>query len=202
MSSDDKNGREDLSFTTPESIVYKHTPLEIAQMYLDEQDGSGKLYDRIHELEEWDGSERVTELLAEVEELKVQRNEWISRAGILARDSLLEMDECGLRILFGDNRFDSGAEIGKKTAQCAILTIDRDKLQDKCVALESDLNDVRDLYTETEVKLSNTQTERDKAFQSGWKKGVTDYAIWKDGEQLVGCMQRSLKKVLDEGPRH
>lgn len=33
-------------------------------------------------------------------------------------------------------------------------------------------------------------------FLEGAIEGITLYAIWKDGEQLVGCLQRPLKEVL------
>ena len=33
-------------------------------------------------------------------------------------------------------------------------------------------------------------------FLFGMIEGITLYAIWKDGEQLVGCMRRPLKIVL------
>lgn len=39
-----------------------------------------------------------------------------------------------------------------------------------------------------------------KAHRAGWDKGVSDFAIWKNGEQLVGCMQTPLKEVLKRGP--
>ncbi len=39
-----------------------------------------------------------------------------------------------------------------------------------------------------------------KAFRLGWEKGVRDFAIWSDGEQLVGCTQRPLAAVLEKGP--
>ncbi len=37
-------------------------------------------------------------------------------------------------------------------------------------------------------------------FRKGWEKGVRDFAIWRNGEQLVGCMERPLRRVLAEGP--
>ena len=33
-------------------------------------------------------------------------------------------------------------------------------------------------------------------FVEGAIEGITLYAIWKNGEQLVGCMARPLKEVL------
>lgn len=33
-------------------------------------------------------------------------------------------------------------------------------------------------------------------FLEGVIEGIRLYAIWKDGEQLVGCMQKPLKTVL------
>jgi hypothetical protein len=40
------------------------------------------------------------------------------------------------------------------------------------------------------------------AYRAGWEKGVRDFAIWRNGEQLVGCLQRPLQTVLEEGPSH
>ena len=37
-------------------------------------------------------------------------------------------------------------------------------------------------------------------YRKGWARGMKDYAVWKDGEQLVGVMQRPLQGVLDVGP--
>jgi len=37
------------------------------------------------------------------------------------------------------------------------------------------------------------------AYDAGWADGVRLYAVWKDGEQLVGVMRRPLKTVLAEG---
>ena len=36
-----------------------------------------------------------------------------------------------------------------------------------------------------------------ESFKLGYAQAVGDYAIWKDGEQLVGIRQRPLKDVLD-----
>lgn len=33
-------------------------------------------------------------------------------------------------------------------------------------------------------------------FLEGVIEGITLYAIWRNGEQLVGCMERPLKEVL------
>lgn len=33
-------------------------------------------------------------------------------------------------------------------------------------------------------------------FLEGAIEGITLYAIWRNGEQLVGCMERPLKEVL------
>jgi len=37
---------------------------------------------------------------------------------------------------------------------------------------------------------------RSPDFWAGVKEGVTAYGIWRDGEQLVGCMEQPLKEVL------
>lgn len=33
-------------------------------------------------------------------------------------------------------------------------------------------------------------------FLAGLEEGIRRYAIWKDGEQKVGCLQKPLKEVL------
>lgn len=38
----------------------------------------------------------------------------------------------------------------------------------------------------------------EKFYKHGYKAGVAEYAVWKDGEQRVGVMQRPLRKVFDE----
>lgn len=38
------------------------------------------------------------------------------------------------------------------------------------------------------------------AYRRGWERGVSDYAVWKDGEQMVGVMQKTLSKVIETGP--
>lgn len=37
-------------------------------------------------------------------------------------------------------------------------------------------------------------------YLKGWERGVRDYAIWKDGAQLVGVTQLPLDQVLNRGP--
>jgi hypothetical protein len=39
---------------------------------------------------------------------------------------------------------------------------------------------------------------RSQDFWDGVKEGITAYAIWRSGDQLVGCMERPLKEVLAE----
>ena len=34
------------------------------------------------------------------------------------------------------------------------------------------------------------------AFLEGCIEGIRDYAIWRNGEQLVGCLERPLKEVI------
>lgn len=36
------------------------------------------------------------------------------------------------------------------------------------------------------------------AYRMGYEDAIRNYATWKDGEQLVGAMQRPLKQVLAE----
>ena len=37
------------------------------------------------------------------------------------------------------------------------------------------------------------------AYRKGWEHGVRDFAIWRDGQQLVGCMEKPLHTVLAKG---
>ena len=39
-----------------------------------------------------------------------------------------------------------------------------------------------------------------RAYDKGWKHAVRLYAIWKDGEQVVGALQRPIDSVLNRGP--
>ncbi len=38
------------------------------------------------------------------------------------------------------------------------------------------------------------------AYNGGWADAVRLYAVWRDGEQIVGVMGRPLKEVLAAGP--
>jgi hypothetical protein len=58
---------------------------------------------------------------------------------------------------------------------------------------------------EAEVKTLSDKLKEEEdlhkvSFTAGWEKGVRDFAIWRDGEQLVGCRQRPLKEILEQGP--
>ena len=35
------------------------------------------------------------------------------------------------------------------------------------------------------------------AYRAGMKNGIREYAVWKDGEQLVGIMRRPIREVFD-----
>ena len=37
-----------------------------------------------------------------------------------------------------------------------------------------------------------------QAYEKGLRRGIWLYAIWKDGQQVVGSMQRPLKEVFDD----
>lgn len=41
----------------------------------------------------------------------------------------------------------------------------------------------------------------EQAYREGYADAVRNYAVWKDGEQLVGAMQRPLKTVLEEAAK-
>ena len=43
-----------------------------------------------------------------------------------------------------------------------------------------------------------TYGKRNKSFIEGVIAGVETFAIWKNGERLVGCMERPLKEVIAE----
>lgn len=51
-------------------------------------------------------------------------------------------------------------------------------------------------------KFDDAKHELDKFYEKTYKEGysdaVTNYAVWKDGEPLVGVMQKPLKQVLEE----
>ena len=38
------------------------------------------------------------------------------------------------------------------------------------------------------------------AYKAGWQNAVRLYAVWRDGEQRVGVMERPLQVVLEKGP--
>ena len=38
------------------------------------------------------------------------------------------------------------------------------------------------------------------AYDAGWAEAIRLYAVWRDGQQLVGVMERPLQEVLDKGP--
>ena len=38
----------------------------------------------------------------------------------------------------------------------------------------------------------------EESYREGYKDAVKNYSIWKDGEQLVGCMATPLKVVINE----
>jgi hypothetical protein len=42
------------------------------------------------------------------------------------------------------------------------------------------------------------QNLSDASYRIGYKDAVKNYAVWSNGEQLVGTMRRPLKTVLDE----
>ena len=46
-------------------------------------------------------------------------------------------------------------------------------------------------------EVADARARERKAFTDGYKEGVRTYAIWTDGVQLVGAMQRPLKEVID-----
>lgn len=41
---------------------------------------------------------------------------------------------------------------------------------------------------------------RPDGYDAGWADAVRLYAVWKDGQQLVGVMREPLAEVLAEGP--
>ena len=66
--------------------------------------------------------------------------------------------------------------------------------------LEAELATQRSLADMLRSDVSALERMRDSAFRAGWEKGVRDFAIWRNGEQLVGCLRRPLAEVLKRGP--
>ncbi len=44
--------------------------------------------------------------------------------------------------------------------------------------------------------MNSLTKERRLGFIEGQIQGIRDYAIWKNGEQKVGCLEKPLKEVL------
>ncbi len=40
----------------------------------------------------------------------------------------------------------------------------------------------------------------EKAYNAGWRDAVRLYAVWRNGEQVVGTRERPLREVLEDGP--
>ena len=57
-------------------------------------------------------------------------------------------------------------------------------------------------YHKNCAEIRNTMDERttEDAYDAGWRDAVRLYAVWHDGSQLVGVMEKPLNQVLDEGP--
>lgn len=51
---------------------------------------------------------------------------------------------------------------------------------------------------ETFDNIESTTEIKIKYFRMGLKVAITEYAIWKDGKQYVGVLQRPLKDILME----
>lgn len=51
------------------------------------------------------------------------------------------------------------------------------------------------MKTELEFAVENV---RQQAYREGYIDAVRNYAVWKNGEQLVGVQQRPLPEVLEE----
>ncbi len=50
-------------------------------------------------------------------------------------------------------------------------------------------------FSEAEYAL---QKLKEKWYKEGYKDAVTNYAVWRDGEQFIGVLQRPLKTVFEE----
>jgi hypothetical protein len=37
-----------------------------------------------------------------------------------------------------------------------------------------------------------------RVYNEGYKQALRDWSIWKDGVQHIGCMQRSIKEIIEE----
>lgn len=40
----------------------------------------------------------------------------------------------------------------------------------------------------------------EQAFLAGYRHGVESYAVWRDGQQLVGCLERPMGEVFRRAP--
>lgn len=47
-------------------------------------------------------------------------------------------------------------------------------------------------------KFDNAEDAINFAYRQGYKDGIMNYAIWKDGEQRIGAMNRTVTEVLTD----
>ena len=52
-----------------------------------------------------------------------------------------------------------------------------------------------ELSTEQTILLKNLAAQ---AYREGYEDAVNNYAIWKDGVRIIGCMATPAKKVIEE----
>ena len=53
---------------------------------------------------------------------------------------------------------------------------------------------------DAEHEVAELKEDISRAYDLGWGDAVKLYAVWRDGQQLVGIMEKPLKSVLKKGP--
>lgn len=67
-------------------------------------------------------------------------------------------------------------------------------------AAQCEVKDALSERNEAVRALESMTTQRNRGLEFGWNRGVREFAIWRDGEQLVGCQERPLKSALRLNP--
>lgn len=67
-------------------------------------------------------------------------------------------------------------------------------------ALKDRIKELENKLLDKDLRIIELEAQEKFWLKQGWEAGVRDFAIWKDGEQVVGCRQTPLKEVLKKGP--
>ena len=59
------------------------------------------------------------------------------------------------------------------------------------------VNDILKKITSHSPNGSLTKAARE-GYNEGYKQALRDWSIWKDGSQLIGCMQYSIKDLIED----